>query len=136
MSNYQAAGVERTEVVLDDVRREVSRSIAKHGDQSHIPMGTGPGVHPLEFVEARVFHNDFAPLLARIATATTDARSFSKGDGTITWRDILTEEVFEAYAESDPVKLRAELVQVAAVAVKMCEAIDRKSHDSETGRTR
>jgi hypothetical protein len=46
---------------------------------------------------------------------------------TLKWVDILEEEVAEAAAESDPAKLRAELVQVAAVAVAWIEAIDRRA---------
>ena len=42
------------------------------------------------------------------------------------WRDILMEEVYEAFAETDQKKLRAELVQVAAVAVAWVECIDRR----------
>lgn len=43
-----------------------------------------------------------------------------------TWADILIEEFYEALAEEDPLALRAELVQVAAVAVAWIEAIDRR----------
>lgn len=46
--------------------------------------------------------------------------------GVGTWRDILEEEVAEAFAESDVSKLRAELVQVAAVASKWIESIDQR----------
>lgn len=62
-----------------------------------------------------------------VADATRRAcdTAFKQGRGT--WRHILIEEVHEAFAESDPVKLRAELVQVAAVAVAWCEAIDRRA---------
>lgn len=49
------------------------------------------------------------------------------GRDVLAWDGILLEEVFEALAESDPTKLRAELVQVAAVCVAWCEAIDRRS---------
>lgn len=42
------------------------------------------------------------------------------------WEMILREEFFEAMAEADPVKLRAELIQVAAVAVAWAQAIDRR----------
>ena len=49
-----------------------------------------------------------------------------KANGGASWTDILLEETFEALAESDPVKLRAELVQVAAVAVSWIESIDRR----------
>lgn len=45
--------------------------------------------------------------------------------GRIAWDGILLEEVYEALAEDDPAKARAELVQVAAVAVAMIESIDR-----------
>ena len=47
--------------------------------------------------------------------------------GTITWTDILLEEVFEALAETDPARLREELVQVAAVALAIVEDLDWKS---------
>lgn len=45
--------------------------------------------------------------------------------GTGSWRDILHEEVQEAFAEHDPVKLREELIQVAAVAMAWVENMDR-----------
>lgn len=47
-------------------------------------------------------------------------------DGDLAWSDILAEEVAEAFAETDPVKLRTELIQVAAVAVAWVECIDRR----------
>lgn len=47
--------------------------------------------------------------------------------GELTWRLVLEEETAEAYAESDPARLRAELVQVAAVAAAWIEAIDRRT---------
>lgn len=43
------------------------------------------------------------------------------------WDTILLEEVYEALAESDPAAQRAELIQVAAVAVAMVECIDRRT---------
>lgn len=46
--------------------------------------------------------------------------------GTLTFRDILDEEVREAFAETDEARLREELVQVAAVAVLWVEALDRR----------
>lgn len=50
-------------------------------------------------------------------------QAFEQGRGT--WRHILDEEMCEAFAESDPHLLRAELVQVAAVAVAWIENLDR-----------
>lgn len=49
---------------------------------------------------------------------------FSRGEGT--FRDVFYEEVMEALAESDPAKIRAELIQAVAVGVKWIEAIDRR----------
>ncbi len=46
-------------------------------------------------------------------------------DGSLTWRHILREEVYEALAEEVTHKLRAELIQVAAVALAWLEALDR-----------
>lgn len=46
--------------------------------------------------------------------------------GVLTFRDILEEELWEAYAEEDPALLRAELVQCAAVLVNWIGAIDRR----------
>ena len=46
-------------------------------------------------------------------------------DGNVSFQHILEEEVSEVFAEIDPVKQRAELLHVAAVAVQMIEKIDR-----------
>lgn len=45
--------------------------------------------------------------------------------GTLSWRDILLEEVYEFACETDVVKRRAELIQVAAVAIAAIGSIDR-----------
>ena len=47
-------------------------------------------------------------------------------DGSLAWDGILLEEVYEGLAEIDPLLRRAELVQVAAVAVGEIEAIDEQ----------
>lgn len=47
--------------------------------------------------------------------------------GTLRYSDILLEEVCEALSEPEDADARAELVQVAAVAVAAVEAIDRRS---------
>ena len=46
------------------------------------------------------------------------------------WDGVLLEEVYEALAEEDPAKLRAELIQVAAVAQAWAEAIDRRTQSA------
>lgn len=47
-------------------------------------------------------------------------------EGTCTWAHVLDEEAAEALAETDPVKLRAELIQVAAVALHWASNLDRR----------
>lgn len=96
------------EHALDDVARERMRQDAKWGEQNH-PDGTGdPGSEAVA---------DIARDICNLAAQT----------GALAWRDVLREEFFEALAEKDPVKLREELVQVAAVAVAWIEAIDRRA---------
>jgi len=97
--------VKRDEV-LAEVREERGVQDARWGEQNH-PNGTGEE------------YSDLAAS-ARIACNT---RAVS---GVVTWADIFLEEALEACAEQDDEKLRAELVQVAAVAVAWIEAIDRK----------
>ena len=99
------AGRQR-EMVLEEVIDERARQDAKWGEQNH-PDGTGrPGSRELA---------DWAR-----------ARCQANGPGEDNWQDILTEEMYEAFAETDPMLLRAELVQTAAVIVQWIQAIDRR----------
>jgi len=91
-----------------DVHDERRSQNAKWGEQDH-PNGTDG--------RDQNVHN------ANTAKWLTDAHAKA---GTVTWRDILDEEVQEAFAEFDPRKLRTELIQVAAVAQAWVEAIDRR----------
>jgi hypothetical protein len=43
------------------------------------------------------------------------------------WFMILMEEVYEAFSETDPVKQREEMIQVAAVAVQIIEYLKRRT---------
>lgn len=95
-----------TESVLREVLAERQRQDAKWGEQNH-PDDTSVDDEPW----------------ADWAREDCDRAA---RDGKLTWRLILGEEVWEAFAETDPVKLRAELIQVAAVAVNWVEAIDRR----------
>ena len=45
-------------------------------------------------------------------------------NGSLTWLDIISEEVFEAFAEVDVPRAREEYIQVAALALAIIEAID------------
>lgn len=94
--------------VLLFVLGERMNQVSKWGEQHH-PDGTGnPG--DVEDADAAKAHYETMSQL-----------------GLLSWREILSEEVAEAYAESDPEKLRAELLQVAAVAVAWI--VDIRSRD-------
>jgi hypothetical protein len=95
-------------IVLGDVLTERERQDEEWGEQNH-PDGTG------------------GPGTGHVRTAGRRACDVATSLGNLTWRHILHEEVVEAFAERDPEKLRAELVQVAAVAAAWIEAIDRRS---------
>lgn len=101
--------------VLAEVDRELDLIESVFGEQDH-PNGTGP---ELQLLDTLARYSS----LRNVAQAQTDVRAAA---GSVTFADILLEEVFESLAEDDPDKLRAELIQVAAVAAQWIEAIDRK----------
>jgi len=91
--------------VLDEIAQERENQDRKWGEQNH-PNGTG---------------EDYDDKAAQAKTEC-DRATWNEH---LTWDLILLEEVYEALAESDPALLRAELVQVAAVAIAWIEKIDR-----------
>ncbi|NBE80329.1 hypothetical protein GVV04_04855 [Micromonospora sp. NEAU-HG-1] len=95
--------------MLYEIARERSRQDVQWGEQNH-PDGTEESRWDKE-----------AAVRARALCQHLAAR------GELTWTAILSEEIAEAYAETDPAKLREELIQVAAVAVAWVEAIDRRT---------
>ncbi|MFE4051210.1 hypothetical protein [Streptomyces sp. YIM B13518] len=101
-----------TPQVLVEVGYERTRQDSKFGEQNH-PDGTG------------------LPVYQHSANRYRDHADRAAASGVLAWRDVLLEEVHEALAESDPEKLRTELVQVAAVAVAWVEAIDRRQATKE-----
>ncbi len=90
--------------VLDEVLAERERQERLFPNQ-HIPDGTGE------------HYADDATLFRLACEDATEV-------GDVTWADVLLEEVFEAAEEADPVRLRAELVQVAAVAARWIQDLD------------
>ena len=90
------------------IDEERGRQDAKWGEQNHID-GTG------------------YPAAARQAEVARKRCQDAFAEGCGTWALILTEEVREAYAESEPEALRAELIQIAAVAVQWAAAIERRA---------
>lgn len=95
--------------VLGEVGNERDRQDDKWGEIRDFPDGTGS---PDQVANANT---------SRVACDI----AFKLGVGT--WENIFTEEVDEALAESDPQRLRVELLQVAAVAVAWAQAIDRRT---------
>lgn len=97
----------KTSLVMSEVAAERARQNAKWGEQNHLD-GTGrPG-------------DEYLAWWARTVCQANDPAKDN-------WRDILQEEVSEAFAETDPEALRAELVQIAAVAAAWIEALDRRA---------
>lgn len=94
--------------VLADIANERFSQDERWGEQNH-PDGTGAPWYQ-----------------AKAGFARQDADIAASG-GQLTWLLILREEFYEAMAEEDPVRLREELVQVAAVATAWVEAIDRRT---------
>jgi len=104
--------------VLAEIARERARQDEKWGQQNHA-SGTGPSVQWLRTVPS----DAPARLLAEWFTSRCQANTPDCDN----WRDILMEEVAEAFAEGDPLTLRYELIQVAAVAALWVECLDRRS---------
>ncbi|MGW7350889.1 hypothetical protein [Streptomyces sp. NPDC054784] len=94
----------------EDVDTERQRQLRKFGDQHH-PDGTGLTEDRDRAARARHVCDSMARL------------------GQLAWRDILHEEVQEAFAETDPDLLRAELVQVAAVCAAWIADLDSRTSD-------
>lgn len=106
------------ETVLAEVSAERVRQDAKWGEQNH-PDGTRDDRRLLGDTDLPTWGT-----ICYLARMGTDAAARA---GTLDYLDVLLEEVAEAFSESDPIRVRAELVQVAAVAVAWVEAIDRRT---------
>ncbi|MFF5261598.1 hypothetical protein ACFY4C_21850 [Actinomadura viridis] len=73
------------------------------------------------------FPDGSGPAYADRAGAAKAECAAAASRGELTWRHILAEEFYEALTESDPERLRVELVQTAAVAVKWVQSLDRRA---------
>ncbi|WP_175438093.1 hypothetical protein [Streptomyces sp. SGAir0924] len=102
---FTAPGVRQ---FAEEVDAERQRQLAKFGDQHH-PDGTG--------YEGSERHADFWRKRCEDAFADEEG----------TWGHVLLEEVFVAMAEADPARLRAELVQVAAVCAGWIADLDSRT---------
>ena len=116
--------------VLDAIERERDRQDAKWGVQNHPSMSCT--VIPTDPRAARDASWRFGlPTASEARESCDDAKAVKD----LCWPDILVEEVAESIEEAarnDWPKLRAELIQVAAVCVAWIECMDR-SADTEDG---
>jgi hypothetical protein len=101
--------LQHTRQVLDQVLEERGAQDAQWGDQVDYPDGTGPA-------------------WANEAGRRRHACQAAAATGECTWMHVLLEEVYEALAETDLDALERELIQVAAVAVKWVEALERRQY--------
>ena len=107
----------QTYSVLLDVAQERQQQFARYGTNANLENGTGPHV------------NWLAPL-AEAADAALVERGFRQDydeQHAVTWMHLVREEVAEAFCENDPVRLREELVQVAALCVSWMEKLDQRA---------
>jgi hypothetical protein len=110
------------ESVLEEVADELRRQLDKWGIQNH-PAGTGVGKH-FAGAEVEDAHPD-VNFYGNNANAFKEINDVHVENNTLTWMNILLEELFEAGAESqeDIEKLVEELVQTAAVAVAFAASV-------------
>lgn len=97
----------------EDLDTERQAQLNKFGDQRHAD-GTGAQHYVAMADEAR-----------------EDVELFIAQHSGPEWALVLLEEVYEALAESDPVNLRTELVQAAAVIAAWVSDLDRRADNGE-----
>lgn len=103
--------------VLADVRAERTRQFATYGLNDDLEYGTGqPWLLPFAW----------SPPESVQAWFRSDYEEYEAQHRKPTWMHLIREEVAEAFAETDPTRLREELLQVAALCVSWIEKIDAK----------
>jgi hypothetical protein len=108
--------------VLADVRAERARQFARYGTNENFLDGTGPEVDWL----GNVGGADDLTAVEIQEGLRKRYEAYEAEYGVVTFRHLVAEEVAEAFQESSPARLRAELLQVAALAVSWIEKIDAR----------
>jgi hypothetical protein len=103
--------------VVDDVVREVTAADLRTGGK-HLPDGTPEHIARMGAEKAAAQARRTADMFRRV----TIGRAAS---GALTWWDVLRAGVYDVGADTDPATLRADLIQVAAVAMRWVQDIDR-----------
>jgi hypothetical protein len=122
MTDYDIARFQVTQRVLNDVAAERGRQVRRYGDNDDLEDGTGPNVRWL----GRYCLTESDPAKQIELSVRSDYEEHERENGKPTWMHLVREEVAEAFAESDPTRLRAELIQVAALAVSWIEKLDAR----------
>lgn len=112
----------------EEIDAERGRQLAKWGDQRH-PDGTGDAAMfgmPMTAIAQTLkgINDELRPSSHVIWTAADSGQTL--GPSRPQWLPILLEEVFEAASETDPDRLRVELIQVAAVCAAWLYDLDRR----------
>lgn len=106
-----------TWAVLNDVYVHRAEQVREYGTNADLLDGTGPGVswlHPLSVSSAVKIEEKFREEYA------------SHGVPAPSWMHLVREEVAEAFMETNPDRLREELIQVAALCVSWLEQLDAR----------
>lgn len=101
-----------TQYVLREILAERQRQDQKWGEQNHPALG---GIDP----------DHMRRVYAENADHYKGENDQRVDTGKLGWDGILLEEVYEAFAEQDPRKIREEMIQVCAVACAVIESLDR-----------
>jgi hypothetical protein len=112
--------------IFEEIKAERKRQDEKWGEQNHPMLGVERWsiTNGVEYPAKDILENQLVLTRNRI------------NDGKHGWFDILLEEICGAFLESDSQKQRAEMIQVAAVAVAIIECLDRKIQGEEGNETK
>lgn len=109
--------VARTRAILELVFEERQRQEARYGHANvTLENGSGPETRWLA-----PFTGQSAAEIQEILRR--DYEEFEEETGQPTWVHLIREEIAEAFEEDDPVRLKAELIQVAALCVSWAERL-------------
>lgn len=109
----------QTHIVLEEVKAERARQFRQYGTNDDLQDGTGRQARWLKPYTG-------APAFIVERQLRDEYEEYEKTYGAPTWARLVREEIAEAFAESNPVRLRAELLQVAALAVSWVETLDTR----------
>lgn len=108
--------------VLEEVFEERKRQVARYGHNDDKADGTGPDVRWMAHTDV----NLDLRTAKEIEAAFRAEYDRNGGDAGATWMHLVREELAESFAEDDPERLEAELLQLAALAVSWVESIRKR----------